>query len=61
MYTSVVDPKLCFSDPEPTFQIISDPYPDPTKFLFKDLSTTLFNSGDELLLKECLPGKYFSL
>ena len=26
---SVVDPKLFFSDPDPTFQEISDPAPDP--------------------------------
>ena len=26
--SSVVDPKLFFSDPNPTFQEISDPYPD---------------------------------
>ncbi len=24
--TSVVDPKMIFSDPDPTIQIISDPY-----------------------------------
>ena len=29
MVGSVVDPKLFFSDPDPTFQIISDPYADP--------------------------------
>ena len=26
---SVVDPKLFFSDPDPTFQEIPDPAPDP--------------------------------
>ena len=29
MMISVVDPKLFFSDPDPTFQEISDPAPDP--------------------------------
>ena len=28
--TSVVDPKLFFSDQDPTFQAFSDPIPDPT-------------------------------
>ena len=28
-YTSVVDPELFFSDPDPTFQDISDPDSDP--------------------------------
>ena len=27
--TSVVDPKLFFSDPDPTFQEFLDPAPDP--------------------------------
>jgi hypothetical protein len=26
---SVVDPDLSFSDPDPTFQLVSDPAPDP--------------------------------
>ena len=28
VFSSVVDPKLFFSDPDPTFQEISDPDPD---------------------------------
>ena len=40
MHTSVVDPKLFFSDPDPTFQEISDPDPDPisdpNKFISKE-------------------------
>jgi hypothetical protein len=30
--SSVVDPECFFSDPDPTFQLVSDPYPvsDPT-------------------------------
>ena len=40
MLTSVVDPKLFFSDPypEPNFQEISDPArdPDPTQLLSKE-------------------------
>jgi hypothetical protein len=40
LYPSVVDPKLFFSDLDPTFQIISDPdldpVTDPTQFLKKE-------------------------
>ena len=32
--TSVVDPKLFFSEPDPTFHAITDP--DPTWFLIKE-------------------------
>jgi len=36
--SSVVDPKLFFSDPypDPTFHEISDPAPDPTQLLSKE-------------------------
>ena len=34
---SVVDPKLFFPDPYPTFQEISDPAPDPTQLLSKEV------------------------
>ncbi len=35
---SVVEPKLFFSDPDPTFQIISD----PAKFFSKEIKATFF-------------------
>ena len=34
---SVVDPKLFFLDPYPAFQEISDPAPDPTQLLSKEV------------------------
>ena len=38
LHGSVVDPKIFFSDPYPTFQEISDPAPDPdpTQLLSKE-------------------------
>ena len=49
MSPSVVDPKLFYSDPDPTFQEISDPAPDPiptpypTLFLSKEAKAKFFN------------------
>ena len=41
---SVVDPKLFFSDPDLTFQAISDP--DPTYFLTKEAKTKFLDKTE---------------
>ena len=44
---SVVDPKFFFSDPDPTFQEISDPNQDPSQLLSKEVKAKFYNKTEE--------------
>jgi hypothetical protein len=41
VYSSVVDPKLLVTDPDPTFQRVSDPDPDPQHWFIHRFSTSI--------------------
>jgi hypothetical protein len=49
--SSVVDPKLFFSDPDPIFRRVLDPDPDPTwlvKSFGSDPTHSLFHNANDL-------------
>ncbi len=51
---SMLDPELFIPDPDPTFQFVSDPNPDPTWFF-----SNIFLSGCSFWRDICLLGEYY--